>query len=135
MRIDAAISNMPVDQAREIRADKVDAGMRRLSPTRQRLPRVRTIRARILMLLWLPVVPLLAIWVFATIVTTGPAVNLYNSFTTVSAAGDPASHVVYHLQLERQLMMVYVNTASPSSSMVDGLENQEGSTDNAIRDL
>src|SRR5215813_5914112 len=64
-----------------------------------------SIRAKILTLLLLPVVPLLALWMITTGTTLGPALNLFTSVTNLESAGQPATALVDQLQAERRLAM------------------------------
>ena len=66
-----------------------------------------SIRAKILTLLLLPVVPLLAMWMFTTSATLGPAVNLFTAVTNLQSAGQPSAALVDELQDERGLSMAY----------------------------
>jgi signal transduction histidine kinase len=67
-----------------------------------------TIRAKILTLLLLPVVPMLAMWMFTTGATLGPALNLFSAVTNLQSAGQPATALIDRLQVERQLSMSWV---------------------------
>ncbi len=67
-----------------------------------------TIRAKILTLLLLPVVPLLAMWMFTTGATLGPALNLFSAVTNLESAGQPATVLIDRLQAERQLSISWV---------------------------
>ncbi len=67
-----------------------------------------TIRAKILTLLLLPVVPLLAMWMFTTGATLGPALNLFSAVTNLQSAGQPATALIDRLQVERQTSMSWV---------------------------
>ncbi|HZD97695.1 MAG TPA: sensor histidine kinase [Micromonosporaceae bacterium] len=88
--------------------------MERQNPLLRRRPRrphpraMWTIRAKILTLLLLPVVPLLAMWMFTTGATLGPALNLFSAVTNLQSAGQPATALIDRLQVERQLSMSWV---------------------------
>lgn len=77
-------------------------------PGRPRPRAMWTIRAKILTLLLLPVVPLLAMWMFTTGATLGPALNLFSAVTNLQSAGQPATALMDRLQVERQLSMSWV---------------------------
>ncbi len=65
-----------------------------------------SIRARILILLMAPLLPLLGIWFFSTNESLGSALALLNSRATADDAGIPANLVVTEVQVERKLSVV-----------------------------
>jgi signal transduction histidine kinase len=88
--------------------------MERQNPLLRRRPWRRgsgttwTIRAKILTLLLLPVVPLLAMWMFTTGATLTPALNLFATVTNLQSAAEPATMLIDRLQDERQLSMSWM---------------------------
>jgi signal transduction histidine kinase len=91
-----------------------------------------SIRARILTLLLAPLVPLLAMLVFATSVALGPAVNLRNARTSTDAAALPAAQLVLRLEAERQLSAIVVSTPSPVPVMISALTDARAESDAAL---
>lgn len=75
-----------------------------------------SIRSKIVAMVSVPIAALLALWVFATVLTTGPALRLLASQTLVDEVIRPGDLVVTELQKERQLTMVYLagRTALPA---------------------
>lgn len=94
-----------------------------------------TIRTRILTLLLAPLIPLLAMLIFATAVMLGPAINLRNARTSVDAAGVPAAAVVSDLQVERELSVITVSLRVPNQNATSGLTASRGQTDEAAAEL
>jgi signal transduction histidine kinase len=103
----------------------------RNNPThgRYHMNRRWTIRARITTLLLAPVIPLLAMLVFATTVALGPALNLRDARTAVDDAGTPVGTVIGELQSERQLSVINVSSRVPSSQETSGLTSTRAQTD------
>jgi signal transduction histidine kinase len=90
-----------------------------------------TIRARILTLLMAPMIPLLAMLVFATSVALGPAINLRNARISVDAAGYPAAAVVVELQAERKASIYAVSSPANGQAETSGLNAVRKATDAA----
>src|SRR5215475_3986608 len=93
-----------------------------------------SIRAKILTLLLLPVVPLLALWMITTGTTLGPALNLFTSVTNLESAGQPATALVDQLQAERRLAMSWAGGDHRSATRAS-LVAQRAKTDAAIDTL
>lgn len=105
--------------------------MSRLAPSRwQRFrPNTWSIRGKILTLLFLPILPLLAMWAFTTGVTLGPAVELRNAKIVIDDAGQPTGVLVHALQQERALAVVYQSSLPDTSQTAIALEAQQVQTD------
>jgi anti-sigma regulatory factor (Ser/Thr protein kinase) len=94
-----------------------------------------TIRARILTLLLAPMIPLLAMLVFATSVAVTPALNLRNARISVDAAGLPAAEVVTDLQNERLYSVIVVSESVPNQDNISSLIDARNQTDAATKQL
>ncbi|HEY1486191.1 MAG TPA: nitrate- and nitrite sensing domain-containing protein, partial [Micromonosporaceae bacterium] len=94
-----------------------------------------TIRTRILTLLLAPLIPLLAMLVFATSVALTPALNLRNARIAVDAAGYPAAAVVTQLQAERKASVYAVSNPVEGQKETSGLAAVRDATDAAGRKL
>ncbi|MFC0031774.1 nitrate- and nitrite sensing domain-containing protein [Micromonospora chaiyaphumensis] len=89
------------------------------------------IRAKLTALVIGPVTGLLALWIFATTLTFGPALDLLAARTLLYDLGRPGESVVAELQRERRLSVVQLagDTALPA------LAEQRTRTDQAIAEL
>ncbi|MEV4515088.1 nitrate- and nitrite sensing domain-containing protein [Dactylosporangium sp. NPDC049525] len=74
--------------------------------------RIRTwsIRAKIVTLLLPPLLSLVVLWVFATSLTSGAVVELFDAQTYYKLAAEPAESVTVELQRERKLSLVYLGS-------------------------
>ncbi|WP_019869224.1 sensor histidine kinase [Salinispora oceanensis] len=89
------------------------------------------IRSKLTALVVAPVTALLALWIFATALTFGPAQSLLSAHTLLNEFGRPGEKVVAELQRERRLSVVYL--AAESAEV--GLDEQRRKTDEVIADL
>ncbi|MEW2327880.1 nitrate- and nitrite sensing domain-containing protein [Micromonospora chersina] len=89
------------------------------------------IRAKLTALVVGPVTGLLALWIFATTLTFGPALDLLAARTLLYDLGRPGESVVAELQRERRLSVVQLagDTALPA------LAEQRTRTDQAVAEL
>ncbi|MFD2766551.1 sensor histidine kinase [Micromonospora eburnea] len=89
------------------------------------------IRAKLTALVIGPVTALLALWIFATSLTFGPALDLLAARTLLYDLGRPGEVVVTELQRERRLSVVQLagNTVLPA------LAEQRTRTDRAVAEL
>ncbi|MGC3861804.1 nitrate- and nitrite sensing domain-containing protein [Micromonospora chersina] len=89
------------------------------------------IRAKLTALVVGPVTGLLALWIFATTLTFGPALDLLAARTLLYDLGRPGESVVAELQRERRLSVVQLagDTALPA------LAEQRTRTDRAVAEL
>lgn len=102
-------------------------------PRGRRTLRPRTVRAKIISLLMVPVVSLLALWGFAT-VSTAQDVALLRQLQQVDAdVRTPISTAVAALQAERRAALL--QTVDPSSAHAADLKQQAGRTDTALAAL
>ncbi|WP_433828733.1 sensor histidine kinase [Actinoplanes sp. CA-015351] len=76
-----------------------------------------------------PLVALLALWVFATVVTAGPALNLLEARDAVHKLGNPGLQLIAQLQRERHFSTIYVSAAKPSAA---DLNYERAATDQAV---
>ncbi|MGI8449165.1 MAG: nitrate- and nitrite sensing domain-containing protein [Streptosporangiaceae bacterium] len=88
--------------------------------------RLRSIRQRIFLLTLVPVLSLIALYVFATFLTARGAVNLSQATTIKSATGEPAGAFLSQLDAERPLAMVYLS--SPTGANLATLQFQQNRT-------
>ncbi|WP_433725657.1 nitrate- and nitrite sensing domain-containing protein [Actinoplanes sp. CA-051413] len=91
-----------------------------------------SIRSKIIALAAVPLTALLALWVFATGVTAGPAMKLLSAQTLVDKVGSPGERLVGQLQLERRLSVAYL---SDDQAVPPALVAQRVSTDRAAADF
>ncbi|WNO70864.1 nitrate- and nitrite sensing domain-containing protein [Streptomyces sp. AM8-1-1] len=98
-----------------------------------RLLRPRTVRAKIISLLMVPVVSLLALWGFATVSTAQDVARLRQLQTLDAQVGDPVTAAVAALQAERRAAVRQV--AAPSDERATALEQEGRRTDEAVRKL
>ena len=91
-----------------------------------------SIRSKIIALVVVPLSALLALWIFATVLTAGPALNLLSARTLLNSVGNPGEVLVGELQRERRLSVVYLSDpeASPAA-----LTAQRSATDRAAADF
>ncbi|MEU5724308.1 nitrate- and nitrite sensing domain-containing protein [Micromonospora sp. NPDC047738] len=89
------------------------------------------IRAKLTALVVGPVTALLALWIFATTLTFGPALDLLAARTFLYDLGRPGEAVVAELQQERRLSVVQLAGAST----LPALTEQRTRTDRAIAEL
>jgi signal transduction histidine kinase len=91
-----------------------------------------SIRSKIVALVAVPLVALLALWIFATSLTVGPAFRLLSAQTLLDTVGRPGEALVAELQKERRLSVVHLSTAGATPP---GLLGQQSATDRAIADF
>ena len=93
--------------------------------------RLRSIRQRIVLLVLVPVLSLIALYVFATFLTARGAINLSQATTIKTATGQPAGALLSELDAERPLAMVYLS--SPTGANLAVLQVQQNKTDATAR--
>jgi len=91
-----------------------------------------SIRSKILAMVLVPLTALLALWIFATSLTVGPAFNLLSARTLLDTVGNPGEVLVGDLQKERRLSVEFlaVPTAQPTR-----LNTQRAATDRAAAEF
>ncbi|MFI9640980.1 nitrate- and nitrite sensing domain-containing protein [Micromonospora sp. NPDC051925] len=89
------------------------------------------IRAKLTALVVTPVAALLALWIFATTLTFGPALNLLAARTLLSDFGRPGERVVAELQRERRASVVQL----AGTDTLPALGEQRRRTDEAVAEL
>ncbi|GGM19191.1 sensor histidine kinase [Micromonospora yangpuensis] len=89
------------------------------------------IRGKLAALVVTPVAALVALWIFATTLTVGPARDLLDAQTLLDDFGRPGEQVVAELQNERRLSMIYLADDGGSSE----LDEQRRRTDAAVAEL
>ncbi|WP_236048196.1 sensor histidine kinase [Paractinoplanes ovalisporus] len=88
-----------------------------------------SIRSKIIVLVAVPLTALLALWVFATALTAGPAFNLLSARTVLDNVGNPGIELVGQLQRERLFSVEYLSaTGPPTQSLLE----QRSATDKAL---
>src|SRR5215831_20861560 len=95
--------------------------------------RLRSVRTRILLLVLVPVLSLIAIYVFAIGSTAREAVNLSRANTVKNSLGEPIAGFMTQLSRERLLAIVYMS--SPSGANLARLNLQETKTNAATASL
>ncbi|WP_408631946.1 sensor histidine kinase [Micromonospora palythoicola] len=99
------------------------------------------IRSKLTALVVVPVTALLALWIFATTLTFGPALDLLAARTLLYDLGRPGETVVAELQRERRLSVVHLASPRtecgqpPADCVLPALVAQRGRTDAAIAEL
>jgi signal transduction histidine kinase len=89
------------------------------------------IRSKLTALVVAPVTALLALWIFATTLTFGPALDLLAARTLLYDLGRPGETVVAELQRERRISMVQLTGAGELPALVE----QRLRTDQAVAEL
>lgn len=93
--------------------------------------RGKSIRRKIVALLLVPLVSLIAIWGFATVLTGREVAQLFHVSSVVEKIGYPTEDTVRVLQQERRQTLVYL--ADPrASDALSALRSTRGATDDAI---
>ncbi|MEV4714411.1 nitrate- and nitrite sensing domain-containing protein [Micromonospora sp. NPDC049374] len=99
------------------------------------------IRSKLTALVVVPVTALLALWIFATTLTFGPALDLLAARTLLYDLGRPGETVVAELQRERRLSVVHLASPRtecgqpPANCVLPALVEQRARTDAAIVEL
>ncbi|WIM97531.1 nitrate- and nitrite sensing domain-containing protein [Actinoplanes oblitus] len=91
-----------------------------------------SIRSKIIAMVAVPLAALLALWVFATAATAGPAMDLLNARDVVLRMGDPGLQLIAQLQRERHFSAVYLAAKQTPGTE---LKVQRAATDAAIADF
>ncbi|MFJ6198606.1 nitrate- and nitrite sensing domain-containing protein [Micromonospora sp. NPDC092111] len=89
------------------------------------------IRAKLTALVVTPVAALLALWIFATTLTFGPALDLLAARTLLSDFGRPGEQVVAELQRERRASVIQL----AGTGTLPALTEQRRRTDEAVAEL
>ncbi|MFB6393611.1 nitrate- and nitrite sensing domain-containing protein [Polymorphospora lycopeni] len=90
-----------------------------------------SIRSKIVALVTVPLAALLALWIFATTLTVGPALSLLSAQSLLNDLGFPGQAMVSELQRERRLSLVYLAGDTDTTE----LGQQRVSTDRAIAEF
>ncbi|MFC7276548.1 nitrate- and nitrite sensing domain-containing protein [Paractinoplanes rhizophilus] len=91
-----------------------------------------SIRSKIITMVTVPLAALLAVWLFATALTAGPAFSLLSARTLADNVGNPGEVVVGELQRERRLSVQYLSDPSATRGL---LTEQRAATDRAVDDF
>ncbi|HEX5543492.1 MAG TPA: nitrate- and nitrite sensing domain-containing protein [Micromonospora sp.] len=89
------------------------------------------IRSKIIALVVVPLSALLALWIFATTLTVGPAMNLLTTQTLLDDIGVPGEALVSELKRERRLSLIYLAGGGDDEE----LHEQRKRTDVAINEF
>ncbi|MEE6257315.1 sensor histidine kinase [Plantactinospora sonchi] len=89
------------------------------------------IRSKIVALVAVPIAALMALWIFATTLTVGPASSLLAARTLLDGIGRPAEALVLELQKERRLSVMRLADGAVAPALTD----QRVHTDQAIAAL
>ena len=95
--------------------------------------RLRSIRQRIFLLTLVPVLSLIALYVFATFLTARGALTLSEATTIKNVTGVPTGAFLSQIDAERPLAIVYLS--SPTGANLASLQVQQGKTDAVARML
>jgi signal transduction histidine kinase len=87
-----------------------------------------SIRSKIIALITVPLAAFLALWIFATALTAGPAIHLFSARTLVSRISNPGQILVVDLQRERRLSVEFL---SSTGAVLPALAQQRSATDQA----
>ncbi len=94
-----------------------------------------SIRSKIIALVSVPLVAVMALWVFAFVLTVGPANRLLASQDVLDQVGRPGEQLVVNLQQERRLSLIYLagNASTPTARQDSvALTEQRKLTDEAM---
>ncbi|MBO3739768.1 sensor histidine kinase [Actinoplanes flavus] len=75
-----------------------------------------SIRSKIIAMVAVPLSAVLALWIFATSVTAGPATHLLDARESVLTLGDPGMRLINQLQRERHYSAIYQATTRPAKT-------------------
>ncbi|MBE1484686.1 HAMP domain-containing protein [Plantactinospora soyae] len=89
------------------------------------------IRSKIVALVAVPIVALLALWIFATTLTVAPASSLLAARTLLDEVGRPGEALVVELQQERRLSVLQLTDRNSTPALTD----QRARTDQAIAEF
>ncbi|WP_329436244.1 MULTISPECIES: ATP-binding protein [unclassified Streptomyces] len=95
--------------------------------------RPRTVRAKIVCLLMVPVVSLLALWAYATVTTAQDVARMRQLQRVDSTVRGPVADAVVALQAERTAAVAYA--AKPAADRGDDLRKRTSATDKAVAKL
>ncbi|WP_432166252.1 sensor histidine kinase [Streptomyces sp. bgisy031] len=95
--------------------------------------RPRTVRAKIVCLLMVPVVSLLALWAYATVTTAQDVARMRQLQRVDSTVRGPVADAVVALQAERTAAVAYA--AKPAADRGDELRQRTSATDKAVAKL
>ncbi|MFD4651014.1 MULTISPECIES: sensor histidine kinase [unclassified Streptomyces] len=95
--------------------------------------RPRTVRAKIVCLLMVPVVSLLALWAYATVTTAQDVARMRQLQRVDSTVRGPVADAVAALQAERTAAVAYA--AKPAGDRGDALRKRTSATDKAVAKL
>ncbi|MGW0820705.1 sensor histidine kinase [Streptomyces sp. NPDC002845] len=123
----------PADERPE--DDEAVAGAAGEAPTRAERwsIRPRTVRAKIVCLLMVPVVSLLALWAYATVTTAQDVARLRQLQRVDASVRTPVADAVAALQAEREAAVRYAT--EPASERASGLKELAERTDRAVAKL
>ncbi|MFI7361695.1 nitrate- and nitrite sensing domain-containing protein [Streptomyces sp. NPDC050149] len=123
-----AHAGQPADESAEHDSPPAEYGIS--APRGRRALRPRTVRAKIISLLMLPVVSLLALWGFATVSTAQDVARLRQLQRVDEEVRAPVAAAVSALQSERKAAML--QSADPGTAHAVALKERAGRTDTAL---
>ena len=91
-----------------------------------------SIRSKIIALVVVPLSAVLGLWIFATVLTAGPAMRLLSAQTLLDTVGNPGQVLVGELQRERRLSVIFLSDLNGSP---DALATQRAATDRAAAEF
>ncbi|HEY9438568.1 MAG TPA: nitrate- and nitrite sensing domain-containing protein, partial [Streptomyces sp.] len=120
----------PADERTERAADRHPEQDERSAPRSRRSLRPRTVRAKIISLLMVPVVSLLALWGFATVTTAQDVARMRQAQRVDNTVRSPVASAVTALQAERTAALTRL--LAPDKHSAAALEQRSGHTDSAL---
>ncbi|MEU6761808.1 ATP-binding protein [Streptomyces sp. NPDC046853] len=123
----------PADERTDVKAPAEPAPPAASARGRSRWPRPRTVRAKIICLLMVPVVSLLALWGYATVTTAQDVAQLRQLQRADTEVRGPLDTAVAALQAERAAAVRYATEPAPDRG--SELKRQADGTDHAVAKL
>ncbi|UQT60824.1 nitrate- and nitrite sensing domain-containing protein [Streptomyces durmitorensis] len=123
----------PADERPDAKAPSEPAPPKTPARGRSWWPRPRTVRAKIVCLLMVPVVSLLALWGYATVSTAQDMAHLRQLQRVDAQVRGPVDTAITALQAERAAAVRYATKPAPDRG--SELERQAGRTDRAVAKL
>ncbi|MEW1925229.1 nitrate- and nitrite sensing domain-containing protein [Streptomyces sp. NPDC088360] len=123
----------PADERPDAKAPPEPAPPTPPARGRSRWPRPRTVRAKIVCLLMVPVVSLLALWGYATVTTAQDVAHLRQLQRADAQVRGPVDTAIAALQAERVAAVRYATEPTPTRD--SALQRQAGHTDRALAKL
>ncbi|MGW5861332.1 sensor histidine kinase [Streptomyces sp. NPDC055239] len=128
-----AHAGAPADERPEVEAPSEPGPLTTPAPRGSWWPRPRTVRAKILCLLMVPVISLLALWGYATVTTAQDVARLRQLQRVDAEVRGPVDTAIAALQAERVAAVSYATEPTPERG--SELKRQAEGTDRAVAKL